>query len=56
MAFCSFGKTYDALQERLFVASAIFELRKYLKKIYFILIKVKLLQEIKTSSALFVPY
>jgi hypothetical protein len=27
-----------------------------LKKIYFILIKVKLLQEIKTSFVLFVPY
>jgi hypothetical protein len=39
-----------------FWASAIFELHKYLKKIYFILIKLKLLQEIKTSSASFVPY
>jgi hypothetical protein len=40
----------------IFWASAIFELRKYLKEIYFILIKMKLLQEILTSSASFVPY
>jgi hypothetical protein len=39
-----------------FWASAIFELRKSVKKIYFILTGAKLLQEIKTRFTLIVPY
>jgi hypothetical protein len=65
-------KTYSALpRERLFKlrqdfycaplgtifeASAIFELRKSVKKIYFILTKAKLLQRLKTRFALLVLY
>jgi hypothetical protein len=65
-------KTYSALPwERLFKlrqdfycaplgttfeASAIFELRKSVKKIYFILTEAKLLQRLKTRFALLVLY
>jgi hypothetical protein len=50
-------KNYTVLPwERLFVASAICELRESVKKIYFIIIEAKLLQGIKTRFALLVPY
>jgi hypothetical protein len=44
--------TLRSLSNVFFVASAIFELRKSVKKIYYILIKAKLLQGIKTITLL----